>query len=63
MNLFQVWLPSLGLLLIEFLIGVGLLLSTALFISLLSLQGWASSCVATLKCRLFVPVMLWRKRF
>ncbi len=62
MNLLMVWLLSPVLLWIEFLTDVGLLPSTALFISLLNLQGWESSCASTLRCRLSVPVTLWLKR-
>jgi hypothetical protein len=41
------WLPLLVLHMIEFLIGVGLLLCGTLFMSLLSSQEWVSRCAIT----------------
>lgn len=63
MNRLLVWLPLLVLLLIEFLTGVGLLLSGMSFISLLSLQECVLSCANILRRRSPECVTPWRKRF
>lgn len=53
------WLPLLVLQLIEFLIGVGLLICGVLFISLLSSREWVSSCVGIRMLRSHAHGLRW----